>query len=173
MVNYMGCDSIHIMNITIDNVDVSVSQNGAVLSANTNTGTYQWLNCSNYGALSGETNKVFTATANGAYAVEVTNVSCKDTSVCYTVSGLSIENLKSNLNFSIYPNPNNGIFEIQAGEIQSQVELRVYDLTGKVIMQNLYSNFNKETIMLDLENGLYILEAKTSNGIWKTILNVQ
>jgi hypothetical protein len=173
LLNYMGCDSIHIMSLTIDNVDATVSQNGAVLSANTNTGSYQWLNCSNYATIGAATNKVYTATVNGNYAVEVTNATCKDTSICYTISGLSIENLKSNLNFGIYPNPNSGKFEIQAGEIQGQVELRVYDLKGKVIMQNLYSNFIKETLILNLENGLYILEAKTSNGIWKTILNVQ
>jgi hypothetical protein len=126
-----------------------------------------------YAALSGETNKVYTATANGDYAVEVSNKTCKDTSVCYRVSGLGIEDLKSHLNFSVFPNPSNGKFEIQSVQIQSQVELRVYDLTGKVIYQNQYTNFSKETLMLDLEKGMYMVEARTSAGVWKQLVIVQ
>ena len=171
--NYVGCDSIHTLNLTIDNIDVTVSQNGAVLSANTNIGTYQWLNCSNYAAIGGANNKVFAATANGDYAVEVTNKSCKDTSICNNVSGLSIENLKSTLNFSIYPNPNSGKFEIQASEIQGRVDLKVYDLTGKVIVQNQYANFSKESIGLELEKGIYMVELSTAAGVWKQLIAVQ
>ncbi|WP_018343840.1 T9SS type A sorting domain-containing protein [Cytophaga aurantiaca] len=51
-----------------------------VLSANTGTGlTYQWSNAA--GAITGATNATYTATAAGAYTVEVTNTAgCKATS---------------------------------------------------------------------------------------------
>jgi hypothetical protein len=86
---------------------------------------------------------------------------------------LSIENLKSTLNFSIYPNPNSGKFEIQAAEIQGRVDLKVYDLTGKVIVQNQYANFSKESIGLELEKGIYMVELRTAAGVWKQLIAVQ
>ncbi len=83
--NIYGCDSIITLNITIDAIDNTVSQNNHVLTANETNADYQWIACSDNMPVAGETNQVFTATANGQYAVIVSNGTCADTSACMTV----------------------------------------------------------------------------------------
>ena len=63
--NVFGCDSIIQLSLFNLSVDTSVTQNGAVLSANVLSTSYQWLDCNNgYAPIPCATNKTFTATAN-------------------------------------------------------------------------------------------------------------
>jgi hypothetical protein len=71
--------------------DTSVAVSGATLTANASAATYQWLDCGNGFAVIGTaTSQAFTATANGSYAVAVTEHSCTDTSSCHTVNVVDI-----------------------------------------------------------------------------------
>lgn len=75
--------------ITLDcNVNVDVTQNGSLLSADF-TGTnvsYQWLDCDDsYSIVVGETNQSFTPSVTGNYAVEINDNGCVDTSMCLLV----------------------------------------------------------------------------------------
>ena len=58
------------------------------------------------------TSKDFTATENGNYAVVVTENDCSETSSCFTVSTLGIDN-KLSTKVSIYPNPSTGRVNIE------------------------------------------------------------
>lgn len=70
--------------------------------------------------------------------------------------------------FGIYPNPNNGSFEIQLAEIEDNFSLQVYDNTGRVVFTKEYNQTNSLTQMLNLENissGIYLVSLKSSRGI--------
>jgi len=88
--NAIGCDSIISIDLTINTIDVSVSQAGALLTANETGATYQWLDCPVMTAIGGATNQSYNATSNGNYAVVVTKNGCSDTSVCYTITVVGI-----------------------------------------------------------------------------------
>lgn len=80
-------------------------------------------------------------------------------------SGEVKENLDA-LSLSLYPNPNNGIFEVVMPNIlAAEVTLSVFDLQGKTVWQEqkiANSNFLKETITLEnLPAGIYIFEAQS------------
>ena len=45
LTNSVGCDSLITLNLTINTVDNSVTQSGAMLTANQTGGSYQWLEC--------------------------------------------------------------------------------------------------------------------------------
>ncbi|HHZ65695.1 MAG TPA: hypothetical protein EYN51_09415, partial [Flavobacteriales bacterium] len=90
LANMAGCDSIVTLNLTINTVNSSVTQTGVLLTADEAGANYQWLNCPGMTAITGATNQEYTATANGNYAVIVTNNGCSDTSACYTVSAVGI-----------------------------------------------------------------------------------
>ena len=84
LVNSNGCDSIIVVDLGVNPVDVSIRQSGNALSANQEQAAYQWLNCSKgFLRLSGETSRSFIPEFTGEYAVEVTRGGCTDTSRCH------------------------------------------------------------------------------------------
>ena len=99
-----GCDSVITINLTINSINASTSQNGNILTANATGAQYQWLNCTTNQVIAGETSQSFTASANGNYAVIVTENGCTDTSSCLTVTTVGIRELNTE-NVFLYPNP--------------------------------------------------------------------
>jgi hypothetical protein len=132
-----GCDSLVTLNLTVNTVDNSITNNSPTLTSNAIGATYQWLDCNNENApISGETNQSFTATVNGDYAVEVTQNSCTDTSICVTVNNVGIEDIQPNIyNLSIYPNPSHGIFTVEYN-YNEPVQIEVLTIHGKQILKS-------------------------------------
>lgn len=164
--NAAGCDSIITINLTINTVDVSVTQNEVLLTANATGAEYQWLDCNNeYSIINGETNQSFTATQNGSYAVQINQNDCIDTSACYSVTGLGILENTFCHNIIVYPNPTDGIVKIDLGETVSEFTARITDLNGRLLKQ--YDYKNKQIFELDLNvlPGIYLLKLQTANGI--------
>ena len=106
LVNSTGCDSIITLDLTIIEVDISVTQQANDLTANAIGVTYQWIDCQNGNTpILGATNQSFTPTQNGSYAVIVTQSGCTDTSSCYTISTIGIEGVEALSGIKIFPNP--------------------------------------------------------------------
>lgn len=146
--------------------NIAVTQFGSVLNAVQNDASYQWVKCSNnFTAILGETEQTFTALENDQYAVIVISNGCADTSNCFNINSLSIEELNANSNWSVYPNPNNGNFTINAN---TEMDLELMDYTGKVISvyhithEELYINEN-------IAAGMYFMRDKKS-GLMKKII---
>ena len=95
--NAVNCDSIITIDLTINALPTNtLSQNGALLTADQASASYQWLDCNdNYSPINGEINQFFTPSITGNYAVEITINSCSDTSSCYIVDYAGIEELNS------------------------------------------------------------------------------
>ena len=163
--NVAGCDSLMTIDLTVNIVDTSVTQNGIMLTANTSGATYQWLDCNDaYSVILGETNQSFTATVNGNYAVEITENACIDTSSCYAIISVSINEEKLSNNIAIYPNPTTGIITIQGNNIEL---IEVRDIQGQLI-----SRFDvvPEKFNIDLSKqskAVYFLTIKTGK---KTVI---
>ncbi|MCB9203635.1 MAG: hypothetical protein H6603_01550 [Flavobacteriales bacterium] len=69
--NTLGCDSVISIDLTINNADASVSQNGTTLTADVAGASYQWLDCNNGNAVvNGENGQSFTPLASGEYALK-------------------------------------------------------------------------------------------------------
>ena len=84
--NAAGFDSVITVNLTIRRADASLTQNQSVLTANASGAAYQWIRCDDGNTpMEGETQQTFTATAEGNYAVIVTQNGCIDTSACLSV----------------------------------------------------------------------------------------
>lgn len=162
--NAAGCDSTITINLTINTVDVSVTQNGAILTANATGALYQWLDCNNgYSAITGETGQSFSATRNGSYAVRVTQNNCPDTSACYAVTTVGIlENTFSN-EIRVYPNPTDGIMKIDLGESLPESVVSLNDVNGRLIWQSTYKNTQMFELNLNLHSGIYLLTINSGN----------
>ena len=151
LTNTFGCDSVINLDLTVNTVNNSITNTTPTLTADATGATYQWLDCgNNYAPILGETNQSFTATANGSYAVEVTQNGCVDTSTCEQVNNVGINEINSSI--TLHPNPTTGILELQG--ISSSFKVDVYDYAGKCL-----NSTSRSTIDLsDYPSGIYLLK---------------
>lgn len=162
-----GCDSvIYLIHVTITNVNKGVTRNMNTLIAQTNNGSaqFQWLDCKqNYSIISGETQKQFTPSINGEYAVAVTENNCKDTSSCvlFEINGNKVLQLSQLI---IQPNPNRGQFNLITSITLHQVEISIVDIQGKTVKQWKFDQFNKQTFEIKPAAGLYYLKVLSLEG---------
>lgn len=159
-----GCDSIIQITLTNSSVGTAVVQIANALKALQDSAAYQWLDCNNsYLPISGATAQIYTATANGDYAVEVTKNGCVDTSVCYTVTGVGINNINFSQSVSMYPNPATGAVKIDLGQVYNNADIAVYSINGQKLIAKKINN--SQTVELDIEGltgGIYLVEIKTA-----------
>lgn len=88
--------------------------------------------------------------------------------VCTGISDLATNTIR------VYPNPNNGNFEIDlSGTSSAIVQLKVFDATGKMIANHFFSG-NKTSLQLnEIAAGIYLLELKTASETRRTKLIIQ
>lgn len=162
--NVAGCDSIITVNLTIDTVNVSVSNNASTLSANANGATFQWLDCDdNYSVISGETNQSFTANASGNYAVEIIKNGCIDTSACFSIIGVGVDENPFEADFSVYPNPTSGEVTIDFASTANRGIIVVRNMLGQEISKHPFDSPQFVRIFLPGEPGFYLLEIQTAD----------
>jgi hypothetical protein len=162
-----GCDSVIVTTLTVDVVDVVVTQNNDTLTANNTSATsYQWIDCNNGNApISGATNQQYIAATNGNYAVVITENGCTDTSSCYTVMGVGVDEVNNPDSFNVYPNPTENDVNIEINEQVENPVVSIVDITGRVIYTKQHSK-SKITISLDQQpNGIYFIQLKNQNRI--------
>jgi len=156
-----GCDSVIAVNVSFDSLDVTVNYSNFTLISSATNVKYQWLDCNqNYSILVGDTFQSYIPTQIGNYAVELTNGSCLDTSACVPVViiGLDEETVATDL-FEIWPNPNNGQFNIRLSKItDSNNQLFVYDINGRLIKQKRITTTEQKLDFSGLKEGIYIVK---------------
>ena len=150
-----ACDSLVALNVTDNSVDVSVTANNNYLLANAASGNYQWINCSTNAAISGAVNQAFIPSANGEYAVIVTQNFCSDTSDCINFTTAGFDNLIVQ-ELEISPNPAQGYFQIGLPFWALNAELAMFDLTGKKVHSKIFTG-NQTAVFLseNVHKGLY------------------
>ena len=112
-------------------------------------------------AIAGATSQTYTATANGDYAVVVTNASgCSDTSSCVTIDYISLTEI-IDASIQVYPNPTSGEVFVTMSATEAKVD--VIDAQGKVLQVTTVSNGEKVSLAA-YETGVYFLRIVTENG---------
>ncbi|WP_294676709.1 T9SS type A sorting domain-containing protein [uncultured Fluviicola sp.] len=158
--NASGCDSVVTLNLTITNFVATATDNGdATITASAGT-TYQWINCTTNAPIAGATAQTFAATANGTYAVIVSNGTCSDTSNCVNITNVGIkENMISTI--SVHPNPTNDVVIVTMDASSAIVE--VMDVQGKLV-QTAQIKSGDQVDLSTYERGVYTLRIKTESG---------
>lgn len=163
-----GCDSTIYIQLTIDTVDTGVTQSGSmqtmnILTADASNATYEWIDCGNgHAAISGATSQSYTATANGSYAVIVTQNGCTDTSTCYTVAGIDLREA-SRAEIKLMPNPSKGTFSVDLGQMAAKINLEIWDVMGRRVFQKSADNLQRIPIQAKLSPGVYLVKIQ-ANG---------
>lgn len=161
--NMNGCDSIVTLNLTINTITGTATMATGILTASPSTGvSYQWVDCNNNNSpITGATAQSYTPTANGNYAVIVTdlNTSCSDMSDCILVNNVSVSELDL-FHVSIYPNPSNGVFNIQhEGQLE---ELTILNVQGAIVYKT--TEDVKQIDLTSYENGVYFFNVTVNQS---------
>ena len=175
LTNAQGCDSIVVLQLTVHQVNNTISINPSngqqLLSSNTTGLTYQWLNCTTGTNLPGANGSSLLVTQNGTYAVVSTDANgCKDTSNCITINYIGLNELNA-MAFSVAPNPVLNEITVTFNEGFSG---RIYltDVTGKRVFENELFEQKEWVATLNVPKGIYFLNAENTQGI-KTIRMVK
>ncbi len=153
-----GCDSILLLNLSIDSLDNSVLNVGDSLFSNqNNASSYQWLDCdNNYAQVAGATSSVFHPMQAGNYAVAVVNGTCADTSNCEIIT--SIKQISTNNLYHIYPNPARKALTITVHGNLITDRVQIFSISG-VLVKEIY--IQNQTTLVDvskLTNGIYFIQ---------------
>lgn len=155
------------LSVSVETIDTLVIENDAMLTANASGVSYQWIDCSNNEAITGETSQSFQPTNDGSYAVIITKNGCSATSSCHDIT-IGVTGILENNSLNplvIFPNPSQGKFQIKINEqlISSNLNVVVSNLLGEVIFQATSKNATFQIDLSNHEKGVYILTL--SNGL--------
>lgn len=162
-----GCDSIVTLNLTVNSVsDVTTTQNGISITANNTTATaYEWLDCNNnYAVINGETSQSFTASANGSYAVQLTENGCVDTSACVAITTVGIIENGFGNDLTVYPNPTKGDFSISFGSTYESATVKITDINGRLIESRSFNQTQQLDLTIDQPAGIYIVNIQAGDN---------
>ncbi|MBI3239807.1 MAG: T9SS type A sorting domain-containing protein [Flavobacteriia bacterium] len=160
--NANGCDSTVTLVLTITGLPTATATDNGDATITASAGTsYQWINCATNTAIAGATSQTYTATANGDYAVVVTNAGgCSDTSSCVTIDYIGLTEI-TDASIQVFPNPTNGDVTITMTATEATVE--VVDAQGKLLQAVTVVNGEKVNLS-SYETGVYFLRIRTVNG---------
>ncbi len=160
-----GCDSLVTLDLTINSVsDLTTSISGLSIIANNSVATYQWLDCdNNYDLINGETGQTFIASANGNFAVELTENGCVDTSSCVAITTVGIVENSFEGILKVYPNPTCGYFSIDLGASYESSWVSITDILGKLIVSKNLSQTQFLNFSIKEPAGIYIVSIEAGD----------
>ena len=159
--NINGCDSIITLELEVPTIDTSVSNLGNALTANSTSGTYQWLHCDSLLLpIAGATAQTFSPAQNGLYAVAITSQGCVDTSQCALVSTIGISELNHPHLMAVHPNPSDGQIQITFEEAPANLQIILYNALGAQVKSQ--ASIGRKTLSYTLPEakGIYFLEVR-------------
>ena len=109
------------------------------------------------------TGENFSITVGTSDVTEQLSVTAEDTNgnwVVYT-STLSVGGVEVDLTFNLYPNPVVDLVILDARE--SIQDVQIYDLMGRVVLSRSINSSKSQIDLSNLQNGVYILEAKIND----------
>ncbi len=153
----LSSDTTLLLNLTINTANIDLILDGNSMEAQTNEGFIYWLNCADY-SIELEDSQTFIPTETGYYALMVNNNECIDTSDCYLIEIISVNEIQNENYYSIYPNPGNDQFTIHYPDQFENATIEVIDATGRIIktFQSIHGTFFTAETM-DFSSGLYTI----------------
>jgi len=156
LTNSNGCDSLVTLDLTIIDNNPTLMESGGILTASTAGVLYQWVSCDNsFIEIPNETSQSFQPTVNGEYAVVVSENNCSDTSDCFLVDYVGLDELSSPF-FHVYPNPTSGVVTVKSLQNGQPFSIDIYTVEGK----KMYSKtqlLTETQLVLPEQKAVYIL----------------
>lgn len=122
--------------------------------------------------IQGANEQEFFPDVDGNYAVQIMLNSCEEISTCYGIFGLSVATeLVDGL--KVYPNPTTGLVKIELPNIKKDIQLSVYDMTGKLIQELSDKNTAYLQFTIDAPKAVYFIRIFADNETYSRIIVVE
>ena len=129
-----GCDSLIHVDLTVINIDTSISKTASSLISNTPSALYQWYDCQGgFSPLPGDTSRLYQPSSSGKYAVVVRDGPCSDTSSCLTFIIAGIPDALGRGVANVFPNPATDHFSISIPRPDPDLSVSVTDISGRQV----------------------------------------
>ncbi len=162
----LGCDSIITLEVSEIPVNVGVNATSTTLTSLNGSASWQWLDCDNgFAEIPGASFQTYTPSANGSYAVELTDEGCVDTSACYDFTSIGLKELDAQLPARLVPTVTNGPLRLLLDAPTGLLAISITDVRGREVMRSRASAKAEQRIdVSSLGNGVYHLWASTPSG---------
>jgi len=166
LVSQNGCDSFYILDLRLTHLSDSVYSVGRSITAYDSMATFAWLDCNNaLMPLVGEIARTYTVISDGSYAVEVRKGECVDTSDCVErIISSVLDPLGESFSVKVFPNPSDGVINVQLNGLVGEVEVSVLSITGELISEDYFDNEQVMKIELPNADGVYFIAVRTQFG---------
>ena len=161
----LGCVSYGTLTLSVEEAPTKpvVQRLGANYLTTQFYDKYQWF--LNGAPIAGATSQNFVASVAGNYKVRVWNTAgCSDLSAPLAVGTVGLDEVSVD-DLRIYPNPSQGLFNVDMTGLNEDISMRIYDSMGRFISEQKLSSGTIEVI--DLSNsasGMYQLVLMDSEG---------
>lgn len=155
-----GCDSIVTLTLIINSVNVAVTRNETEhsLVALESGAIYQWIDCDNGTLIPGANQQEFLPDHNGNYAVIVSHQDCTDTSECFSITSLSIDETNTGNYIKLYPNPTTGEVTIKANHYLKDADIKLLNISGQLLSEQKGMDGNEFYLNIsEYAPGIYIV----------------
>ncbi len=157
-----NCDSTVTVNLNVlPAIDINTTVNGNTITANQTGASYKWIDCNgmNY---TGATAQSFIVPLTGSYAVEITVGNCVDTSACENVTVVGVDENNAKNNIKLFPNPNNGVFNLITSE---QINVTIYNVLGANIFTKALKSGNHTLSLETQPKGMYFVNIQQNGSV--------
>jgi N-acetylmuramoyl-L-alanine amidase/Secretion system C-terminal sorting domain len=99
------------------------------------------------------------------------NIRTNVSNIINSCQSTSYDNLDVSSSIKIYPNPNNGLFQIDIKQpLSNDLEIQLSDVSGRHVFQKKYSSNERNQVLSiqlpnDFSNGLYLINLKSTNWV--------
>jgi hypothetical protein len=109
------------------------------------------------------------ATGGASYTITLTvTTDCGTDQTTTTYNNIGLGDMEKT-NWTLYPNPSNGLIQINMGEVEGAVQVQLFDLSGAALSRSTYPMINGDLILdyQQMPAGTYLLEV-SNNGLRST-----
>ena len=162
LLNIHGCDSVVNLDLTVQSVDTSVTVISPTIISNAIGATYEWFECDSPSVVLGSSPS-YSASANGTYAVAVTQGGCVDTSACIPIVIVGRTSASHIESFTLYPVPTAEFLMVET-EDNIPYAFSILNSLGKVIQQGTSTTSTTRIGVGDLPAGIYSIRIEKPNA---------
>lgn len=161
-----GCDSVVFLDLSIIEINDSISVVGSQLSVDYNSGaTYQWYKCSDVlTPISGANLNTYQVVTTGQYAVEINYLGCQVTSDCISVKSVGVNDFE-NEDISYNINTKDHLIEVEIENVNENYQIEIFDVLGNLMSSDkIFPNAKLSVSTISFPKGVYFISAKSKSN---------